>query len=213
MKKISKPLTNQGSIQRGALQPQFNTAPALDTTTLLAHKYINAESNTNKIASTGQADVKSSFLSRTGAESVRSQTIASVQVQNIPKPFTDQQSIQRWVLQSSVNTAPSSDTTTSPSNLGTATSTPQTTSPHHDAGQNRQQKTEKWLTKNWDSIISTLTFVLVLVGSICAPISTYRSGTANQKNYESFRLTQWRNCIDLGVSRATLRILNVPPEN
>lgn len=75
VKKISKPLTNQGSIQRGALQPQFNTAPASDTTTLLAHKYINAESNTNKIASTGQADVKSSFLSRTGAESVRSQII------------------------------------------------------------------------------------------------------------------------------------------
>ena len=166
----------------------------------------NVWSNTNEIVSSGQADFETSFLSRIGAEPVRSPTIASGQLQKRPKPLAVQRLLRSGALYSSVNTTPSSNTTTSPSNLGTFTVSPQTMLPHHYVVQDPQQKPKKWLIKNWDSVISTLTLVLVIVGSICTPISTYRSGIANHRSYQSFRLTQLRNCIDLGVSRSTLMI-------
>ena len=172
------------------------------------HRRTSATSRGNKVVFDGQAGAMPPSSSRPRNESTRSQTIASGQLVNEPKNLVDQLSMLRRASHPRANNAPDSDTTTPPSSLWAFTSSEPATTPHHGIWQRSLQTTLsclKSVAKKWDSVIGTLTFILVLIGVIFLGIGMKRSEIANQKSDESFRLTQWRNCIDLSVSRTTPR--------
>ena len=212
------------SSQQQPLPPHGTRSTSVDTNAAISvsnietlsrsiHRRTSAASWRSQVVIDEQADAMPSSSSRPRNESTRSQTIASGQLANKPKHLVDQLSMRRRVSHPRVNNDPDADTTTSPSSLWPFTSEPATT-PHHGIWQRSLQKTLsclKRVAKKWDSIIGTLTLILVLIGVIFSGIGMKRSEVANQKSDESFRLTQWRNCIDLGVSRTTLRTLMLQP--
>ena len=154
------------------------------------HRCIKTTLAAKETISKGQADYSPSSSSYARDEPIRNQAITSDQTEDIPRdrfqPFN-----QREASSSRDSIAPTSDTATSSNSSRKDFST---------------SSCWKSLITHWDSIIGSLTFVLVLIGVILSGVSMTRSTIASQKSDVSFRLTQWRNCIDLSVSRAILRI-------
>ena len=137
-------------------------------------------------------------LSSARFKATRTQSNAFSKMENKPSHSIVLKPIQRKASNPHVHGTSTSGTATSSDNSRGVTQSTQTATQHHG-------KTHSWL-EYWNSIVGSITLALVFIGVVFSGIGMTRSATAIQKSDESFRLSQWRNCIDLSVRRVDLRL-------
>ena len=199
---LSSPVSHSTDTSLGTMEGSWRQKPLPPNGTSNSSTLIE----TNAAMTTANQNIPSrSMHRRASGTSRRTRGVFHQQAYDMPSPSLRPKDISTriWIIASvgrdnipshpGANSAPNSNIATPPSDLGSFTS---------------------WLksvANKYDSIIGTLTFFLVLIGVILSGIGMETSKIANQRSDESFRLAQWRNCIDLSVSRTALRIPMLHP--